>query len=180
MSEQLQNTEAVEIFKMAIATIGKDDGEAYLDRIVARANELAQAISTFTREQETNLGTMTLTGKLVSVENPYVKADGKVLNLAYIQVDSDQGDKSKRYLDGIWIDLTTEAGRRMAQKAERLSGSRVTVVKSVKAVFGPDGKRVINDNGHAAKRSTLVSVEAESKVDGRTQPRRIQQYAKQR
>ena len=65
MSEQLQNTEAVEIFKMAIATIGKDDGEAYMDRVVARANELAQAISTFTREQETNLGTMTLTGKLV-------------------------------------------------------------------------------------------------------------------
>ncbi len=178
MSEQLKNTEAIEIFKMAIATIGKDDGEAYMDRVVARANELAQAISTFTREQETNLGTMTLTGKLVSVENPYVKADGKVLNLAYIQVDSDQGDK--RYLDGIWIDLTTEAGRRMAQKAERLSGSRVVVVKSVKAVFGSDGKRVINDNGHAAKRSTLVSVEAESKVNGRTQPRRIQQYAKQR
>ena len=161
MSEQLQNTEAVEIFKMAIATIGKDDGEAYLDRIVARANELAQAISTFTREQETNLGTMTLTGKLVSVENPYVKADGKVLNLAYIQVDSDQGDKSKRYLDGIWIDLTTQEGCNQAKLAEQLVKRRVVVTKAVKAIYGSDGKRVINDKGQPAKRATLVSIEAE-------------------
>lgn len=160
--------DAIELFRLAIAAIGRDDGEdGYIQRLSSMASVLDKAISNFRKHQNVVLKTVTLCGTLDLVENPAIskqgKNKGKELNLARIVLDADQGDPNRDYmLDTMWVDLSLPGGIELARRAEKLERQnvRVRVVKEQRVLLDASGNTYQVDN-KLATRSYLLDIEDE-------------------
>jgi len=124
------------------------------------SEELARAAGAITAAVEQGasvLREITLTGTVATVVNPARRGDGSPLRLAQVTIRSDIGDPNKP--DRPWIDLSDEAGRLLATRAEGMTGCEVRyTIRQVVELAG--GKPVADGEGFST-RTRLAAIEAQ-------------------
>ena len=161
MNDNNTNDATLSIFTAAIHAVGIVDNlddksmSRYCEDVFNMAVRLNTTYRKFQKEAQSDLGTMKLTGKIMSVDNPHTSESGNKLDLCLVILKSDNASK---YNDRIWVNLRTAEGRKMAARAERLVGKRVSLTKRMILDLAPDGSIQYLDNGKVARRNYLVEL----------------------
>ncbi|MHB8290574.1 MAG: hypothetical protein ACYDEY_15370 [Acidimicrobiales bacterium] len=151
------NKEHIRAAVIAAASVIPPEGtdEASLERWSDELKRSAAVILRTTDEAAAVIKEITLTGRLVSVQNPVRRKDGTALTLAQVYISSDIGDPNKA--DRPWIDLRCDVGRTLAASAALMSGKMVRY--RVRQVVEMSGGKPVPDGDRYATRTRLVGIE---------------------